>query len=651
MRHLSFSKKFLLFVGFVTLLNAVLGAWAYSEQVDVLLQDQTKELSAVVDSAVSIVDDIYRADDGLSEQEKREKAMSVVRSIRFRTDNYIWINDLDHIVVMHPAKPELDGTDASDIQDPDGTFLFQEFVKTAKSQGAGTVLYKWPKAGSDVPVDKLSYVSLFKPWGWVVGAGIYIDQIEAAKSWIILRTIVSVLAVTAIMLSVSALFARAMAKPLTRSVQAIASLGQDNLDIDVGDTARRDEIGSLNRAVVELRAQLVERRAMIEQERAETERRERRQKAMEELLNNFSKSFRASLSRFSDVSSDMSKSADTVLHSADETTEQAIAVSAAAEEASSGAQTVSAAAQELSASIAEVTRQVEHANDLTTGAIGKSDRAKQTVTELHDAAQRINEIVDLIGSIAQQTNLLALNATIEASRAGEAGKGFAVVANEVKSLANQTAAAIEDINKNVSEMQAVAQSTDTAIRDVTDSIDGMSAISESIAAAMEQQNAATSEIVRSVSEVSTSTADVAQAIDTVRGAAENSGQAASGVAATAKHLSDETTMLSDEVGHFLQEIERVSDRRDFQRVETTAPITVTCKGARYDGALADFGGGGCSMVVQGLTPATGQTVEIEINGISLRGTIVEIGDCLHVQFSLNPENAERADRILATLKA
>ena len=242
---------------------------------------------------------------------------------------------------------------------------------------------------------------------------------------------------------------------------------------------------------------------------------------------------------------------------ADGTTRDAMAVAAAAEQASANVQTVAAAAEQLSASIREISAQVSRSRDLARAAAERAGATDTDVQRLAGTVHRIGEVVGLIRTIASQTNLLALNATIEAARAGNAGNGFAVVAGEVKSLADQTARATEEI---VSQIGAVRSATDgavAAIQAIGLSVDEVNEAMVIVASAVEEQNAATAEIARNVEQASAGTAEVSARIVNVTRAAGETGSASGQVLAGAGELSDQSGRLGREISTFLSELGKV----------------------------------------------------------------------------------------------
>ncbi len=246
--------------------------------------------------------------------------------------------------------------------------------------------------------------------------------------------------------------------------------------------------------------------------------------------------------------------AQTMSQAAQSTSSQAASVASAAELASSSVQTVAVSADQLTSSIREISQQVTHSAQITRRAVDEARRTDGIVRALSEGADKIGQVVDLITNIAGQTNLLALNATIEAARAGEAGRGFAVVASEVKSLAQQTARATQEIGAQIAQVQAATSGAVDAIRGITTTIEEVSGIAANIAAAVEEQGAATAEIARNVQQVSLSTQDVTSTIAGVSLAAGQSRTVAADVLTSASGISGKAGELDGEVSRFLERL-------------------------------------------------------------------------------------------------
>jgi methyl-accepting chemotaxis protein len=316
-------------------------------------------------------------------------------------------------------------------------------------------------------------------------------------------------------------------------------------------TLRKDEVGAMAEAVDVFKRNAIEADRLAAAQRAEEEAKARRTARLEELMRTFEGNVTAVVQSLSGAATQMQQSAGMLTSTADETNRQSTTVASAAEQASANVQTVAAAAEELSSSIDEIGRQVSQSTRVAEQAVSGASRANGVVSGLADGAQKIGEVVDLINNIAAQTNLLALNATIEAARAGEAGKGFAVVASEVKSLANQTAKATEDITGQIATIQGATREAVSAIEEIGRIITEISQISATIASAVEQQSAATQEISRNVQEAAQGTQQVTSNIVGVTRAAGDTGRAAGEVRNVADHLSIESTRLRQEVESFL----------------------------------------------------------------------------------------------------
>jgi methyl-accepting chemotaxis protein len=364
------------------------------------------------------------------------------------------------------------------------------------------------------------------------------------------------LLIGAVLLSAASIMAvsRRVIRPLHVLRDAMLRLAEGDLSVEAPYVARRDEIGALARALATFRQQAADKAAIEQAQRSDQQRAATRQQAVDAHIGDFDGKVRAALVALGDASIGMNNASTDMGVIATRSNAQARVAASAAGEASSNVAGIAAATEELSSSIAEISRQVTHATNVAVRAVTEIRQTDGTVRGLTEAAGEIGKVVKLISDIAAQTNLLALNATIEAARAGEAGRGFAVVASEVKSLANQTAKATEEIASQITTIQSVTESAVQAIRQIGSTIDEVSSVATSIAAAIEEQGASTQEIARNTQGTATRTKEVSKVMAEVTEGADATGTTAATVKSAAVALDTAASRLRDEVGEFLDQI-------------------------------------------------------------------------------------------------
>jgi methyl-accepting chemotaxis protein len=347
---------------------------------------------------------------------------------------------------------------------------------------------------------------------------------------------------------------RRVINPLHRIRDAMLKVAAGDLSVDAAFTDRKDEIGALSGALATFKQNGIEKARIEEEQRRRHAEAEARQRVVDGHIAAFENQVRQALESLGGASEQMRAMSGRLAETAERGSKQVKAAQGASEEASSNVETVAAASEELSASIAEISRQVTRAATIAGRAVEETRQTDGTVQGLAETAGRIGEVVKLISDIAGQTNLLALNATIEAARAGEAGKGFAVVASEVKSLANQTAKATEEISAQIVAVQNVTKDAVDAINRIGGTIGEVNAVATSIASAVEEQGAATQEITRNTQQAARRTRDVSENVAGVASGTAETGSAAGGVKEAADALTVQADQLRAQVRDFLDKI-------------------------------------------------------------------------------------------------
>ena len=327
-------------------------------------------------------------------------------------------------------------------------------------------------------------------------------------------------------------------------------------------------------------------------------------KRLGELADQFDETITGFADKVSQSAVSLRTNSEGLLKAVDRTAEEASHAASGATESTANLQAVAAATEEMNASIAEISRQVTHTSNTASEAVEIVDKTDNIVRSLNEAADKIGQVVTLIQTIASQTNLLALNATIEAARAGEAGRGFAVVAGEVKALSAQTAQATNDIAQQVGHVQAVSKEVAASIKQIMTTVDGIREAATAISVAVEQQNAVTAEIGRSVSEAASGSGIVSDAVEGVRSVSGTTQEGARAVSQAATSLSDDAASLKAETANFIVKI-RAANRRSEARKEVEIEARLEIGGVTLDAKLKDVSNGGASCWLDGSRlPAT-----------------------------------------------
>lgn len=553
---LTLTRRLYVLAGLFGIGLAAVGTVALQAQWQAMRAERVGELASMTELAAGMAERIrlHAIANHMDEGEAKTQALGAIGSLRYGTGSYFSVTSEQKIVLAHPT-PALLGTDSSKTPDARGFNFIQDVTPRAMRDGHASVAYVYPRPGQSNPLPKIADYRFYKPWGWFIQTGVYVDDLEAAF-WDSARFEFAVAFAILLTLLIGAWATiRSIVRPLARLQRTMERLAEGETSVAVPPVAAQDEIGAMARTVAIFKENMLEvQRLRSEQDQTKVDAERTRKQTLDRLADDFEVQLGSLVNVLSIASVELETTAQTMTTTADQTTNQARQVSVASEEASAGVQTVAAAAEELAASIGEITRQVTENARMTVETAAEAQRTNGIVQALSTSAQRIGDVVGLITGIAGQTNLLALNATIEAARAGEAGKGFAVVASEVKSLANQTTKATQDIGIQITQIQQATQQVVTAIDGIVNRVERANAISSSIAAAVEQQGAATSEIARNVQQTATSTRVVTSTIAGVRHAASETGTAADRVLTAAGGLSRQAAEITAAVNGFVGKV-------------------------------------------------------------------------------------------------
>ena len=473
---LGIAKKLGLLIGSALLGIFVLAAVFLVTERHLILEERKSSVRQTVEIAHGLLVHFQeQASKGkLSEDEAKQRAMAAVKALRYSGSEYFWINDMQPSMVMHPVKPELDGKNLAANKDPTGKHLFVEFVNTVKASGSGFVLYMWPKPGSDQPVQKVSYVKGFEPWGWIVGSGVYVDTVDAAIAQRILG-----MSLGSLLLAVGVVITRSLLGQLggepEYAAQITRHIAAGNLGVDIA--LRRGDQSSLLHAIKSMR------------------------------------------DGFTDIVGRVREGSESVATASSEIAQGNIDLSQRTEQQASALQETASSMEQLSSTVRQNADNAKQASQLAQGASTVAvsggeivGNVVETMKGINGSSKKIADIIGVIDSIAFQTNILALNAAVEAARAGEQGRGFAVVASEVRNLAGRSAEAAKEIKSLINDsVERVAQGTalvdkaGATMTEIVDSIRRVTDIMSEISAASAEQNQGVAQVGQAVAQMDQAT--------------------------------------------------------------------------------------------------------------------------------------------------
>jgi|GEM_PF-2404291 len=519
-----------------------------------MIEEKRIKLEEIVKTSLDIIEhEATLAEKGtITIDEAKERAKAIIRNILYsKNKDYVFVYDFDGTCLAMGVKPEMEGKNLMGAKDSNGVAFVEELIKAAKADG-GFVNYIWERDGKNVP--KLSYAMGYKPWGWLIGTGVYIDDVDEAFYRNLKEALMSLSIVIIIVGGFTTIVVRSIISPILTTSEQMTKIANRQETVITG-TDRQDELGTMSRTLLNLK-ESVEKQSKLEAEMAQAEikKREENKTMMNNLANNLEKQVGTIVVSIEKAIADLQTMSTTLASASEETTRQSNSVASASQLASANVQTVAAASEELSASIKELVRNISDTAAATKVCTETAEISQKYLKVLQASVDEIDGVIQAINGVAAQTNLLALNATIEAARAGDAGKGFAVVANEVKTLAGATNKMTEEIAKKINDIKSSSGDTIRSMQDIMKQIESVDERTTSISSAVEQQNASTAEISRSAQEASSCTNEVYNSIGQVQLAAKDTALSTEQLKQASDSLVNQASSLKSAIGAFIKEV-------------------------------------------------------------------------------------------------
>ncbi len=522
--NIKIKYKLWVIIGLMAMGTAILISVSLMSLKDNLLEDRKIKTKHVVETVHGFLDHYYSMEKTgqLSREQAQQAAQKAIEGLRYDQDEYFWINDMNAVVIMHPIKPELNGKNLANLEDPNGKKIFSEFVSTVKASKEGYVDYLWPKPGHEAPQAKVSYVKGFAPWGWIVGNGIYLNDMDEIFWQTLLQYSITV-GILSLLIGGLALFIihiiTVQITTLKNTMVAVKDSGDLRERVDI---TTKDELGDMAGAFNHMMDKF------------------------QNIVNSVGQSTQQLSHAISQMSDITASTINGVTRQRSETEQSAAGMN---EMAASAQQTANIAdqANETTRLTHEQTetglRIVEEATSSINELAGEVEEAGSVINALEDHTAKIESILDVIGGISEQTNLLALNAAIEAARAGDQGRGFAVVADEVRQLAQRSAESTQQIQEMIHELQSRSKvavdvmntsrtKAETTVSKATEAGEAF----QTIAASMQQISSLNAQIMTAADEQSNVAHEMSQNLVSISSISEDTEQGTSLIQDSAQEL-------------------------------------------------------------------------------------------------------------------